>query len=296
MAVTLLVAVSMATFALVFASGDLATNLAGESGTPEDVARIRELYGLNKPFVLQYWNWFSAFARGDLGHSLYFDQPVATLIWQRLPTTLMLGVLGMSLSLAISLPLGVWAARRPGGLVDRSVILISMIGQSLPTFWVALVLIITFSVYVPVLPSSGLTSAASWVLPVVVLSLYSIPELVRLTRSGMITALGSDYIRTAKAMGLSRPRIDFVYALRNAIIPILGLAAAQFGGLLTGSVVVESIFAIPGAGRLAWESLLRTDLPTVQALILCFSAIYIALIVLADVLSALLDPRIRAAH
>jgi peptide/nickel transport system permease protein len=168
-----------------------------------------------------------------------------------------------------------------------------VVGQAMPAFWFALLLVIMFSVIWPILPTSGSETWQHFVMPTIVLGYFAAPAIMRLTRSGMIAALETDYIRTARAMGISPRKVLFKYALRNAVIPVVSVAAAQFGLMLAGSVVVESVFALNGAGRLAWESILRSDLPTVQALVLCFSLIYVVLTFAADVLNAWLDPRMR---
>lgn len=293
MAFLLALFLSMASFLLVFASGDPASALAGDQGRASDVERLREMYGLNRPLYEQYATWLSGLLHGDFGRSFYFEQPISTLLAGRFKITLLVGFCAISLALLFSIPLGIVAARYRGGLIDQLALFVSVIGQAMPTFWFALLLIVLFGVYFPVLPTSGADTWLHLILPSVVLSFTAIPAIVRLTRSGMMTALDSDFIRTARAMGLSPLQTLFKYALRNAVIPVVSVSAAQFGAMLAGSVVVEHIFAINGAGRLAWESVMRSDVPTIQALVLCFSLIYVALTLCADILNAWLDPRIR---
>lgn len=288
--------VSLVAFLLVFAAGDPAVKLAGEGGTAADAARIRAAYGFDRPIWVQFLAWIAAAARGDLGHSLYFDQPVSSILFGRLGTTLILGAAAILFALSLAIPLGVAAARWQNTIIDRLALLFAVIGQAMPSFWFGLLLVIIFGVMWPILPTSGSETWRHFVLPTIVLGYFSAPAIMRLTRSGMIAALETDYIRTARAMGIASRRILFKYALRNALIPVVSLSAAQFGYMLAGSVVVESIFAINGAGRLAWESILRSDLPTVQALVLCFSLIYIVLTFMADVFNAWLDPRMRLTH
>lgn len=293
MACLLTLFVSFLAYVLIFAAGDPATALAGEAATAEDAARLREAQGWNDPIVLQYARWLGGVLQGDLGQSLYFDQPVSSVLLGRFSMTAKLGALALAFALITAIPLGVIAGRWPNSIIDRIALLIAVVGQAMPTFWFALLLIILFSIHFPILPASGAETWKHFVLPTIVLGYFAMPALMRLTRSGMIAALETDYIRTARAMGLSETRILFDYALRNAALPVVSLASAQFGFALAGSVVVESVFAIHGAGRLAWESIARADLPTVQALVLCFSLFYVVLTLLADMLNAMLDPRMR---
>lgn len=232
--------------------------------------------------------------RGDFGESYYFKLPVAGLIADRLSVTMLLGVCGISFALLTAVPLGVAAAVRPNSLIDRFALFMSVAGQALPSFWFGLILIVVFAIKLGWLPPSGAATWRHFVMPTIVLGYYAMPAIMRLTRAGMLEVLSSDYIRTARAKGASETRVMFKHALRNAIIPVVSLAAVQMGFMLGGSIVVESIFALHGAGYLAWESIGRNDLPTVQALILIFSMFYIVFTFLADVLNAWLDPRMRS--
>ena len=293
LALLVAVAVSAASFGLLYLSGDPATAIVGPSGTDADIANVRRVYGFDRPIVVQYVDWLWRALQGDLGTSFFFKLPVQDLLANRLPITVTLGLCAIGFAVLLAIPLGVAAAVRPNSFVDRLALVLSVTGQALPSFWFGLMLIVLFSVIYPILPSSGTESWKSFVLPSVVLGYYATPALMRLTRSGMIEVLESDYIRTARAKGLHRSAVLFKHALRNAIIPVVSLSAAQFGFMLAGSVVVESVFALQGAGRLAWESITRGDLPTVQAIILVFSIAYVVLTLLADLLNAWLDPRIR---
>jgi peptide/nickel transport system permease protein len=294
-ALVLMVVVSFIAFMLIFAAGDPAVKLAGEAGTAADAARIRALYGFDQPIPVQFFHWITAALRGNFGHSFYFDQPVASILLNRLGTTMLLGLTSFIFALALALPLGIAAARWQNTWIDRTALVIAVVGQAMPTFWFALLLVILFSVTFPILPTSGSETWQHFIMPSVVLGYFAAPAIMRLARSGMVSALETDYIRTARAMGISPRNVVLKYALRNALIPVVSVSAAQLGYMLAGSVVVESVFAINGAGRLAWESILRSDLPTVQALVLCFSLIYVVLTFVADVLNAWLDPRMRLA-
>jgi peptide/nickel transport system permease protein len=287
--------VSMISFGLLYIAGDPAVAMAGEAASADDIAAIRKRYGFDRPLALQYLDWAGRAVSGDLGESFYFKSPVIELISERLPTTITLGLCSIVFAIVLAVPLGVAAAIRPNSLVDRLALIISVMGQALPSFWFALMLIFLLGVIFPILPISGSGSWLHFVLPTVVLGYYATPAIMRLTRTGMLEVLGSDYIRTAYAKGLNPLSVLFKHALRNAIIPVVSLAAVQFGFMLGGSIVVETVFALHGAGFLAWESIGRNDLPTVQGLILVFSLIFILLTFLSDIFNAWLDPRIRVA-
>ncbi|MEF2072922.1 ABC transporter permease [Consotaella aegiceratis] len=285
--------VSIISFSLLHLAGDPAISIAGESASPEDIQTIRVQYGFDKPLPEQYWNWLAGALHGDFGESYYFKLPVASLIADRLQVTMLLGLTSIVFALSIAVPLGVAAAVRPNSLLDRLALFLSVAGQAMPSFWFGLLLIVLFSIKLGWLPPSGSTSWRHFVMPTIVLGYYALPAIMRLTRAGMLEVLNADYIRTARAKGASARRVLFKHALRNAIVPVVSLAAVQMGFMLGGSIVVESVFALHGAGFLAWESIGRNDLPTVQALILIFSCFYIAFTLLSDLANAWLDPRLR---
>jgi peptide/nickel transport system permease protein len=294
--VALLVAltVMVLSFMLTRVSGDLAISIAGASATQQDVEIIRRAYGLDRPLVMQFLDWIGRAAVGDFGESFFFKARTADLIMERMPITLTLGLTGLAIALVVSIPLGILAAVRENTWVDRLVQFVAMIGQAMPSFWLGLILMITLGLQLGWLPISGTGSWEHYVMPGIVLSFSAIPALTRLTRSGMIQALGSDYIRTARAKGLSRLSILGKHALRNAAIPVVSIAAVQLGFMLGGSIVIETVFALHGVGFLAWESISKNDFPVVQAVVLVLALIYIGLTMAADMLNALLDPRLRA--
>jgi len=294
LAILVALTVSFISFILLFLSGDPAAALAGEGATDEDVHAIRALYGFDRPVLVQYASWLLNAISGDFGESYYFKLPVAGLLAERLSITMLLGLCGISFALLTAVPLGVMAAIRPNSLIDRFALFLSVAGQALPSFWFGLILIVVFAIKLQWLPVSGSGSWQHFIMPTIVLGYYAMPAIMRLTRAGMLEVLSSDYIRTARAKGAPEGVVMFKHALRNAIIPVVSLAAVQMGFMLGGSIVVESIFALHGAGYLAWESISRNDLPTVQALILVFSMFYIVFTFLADVLNAWLDPRMRS--
>jgi peptide/nickel transport system permease protein len=282
-------------FALTRLSGDLAISIAGPNATAEDIAQVRKNYGLDRPLPVQFADWVGHAATGDLGESYFYKGSVAGLIGERLPVTLTLGLVGLAIALAVALPLGIVAALHEGTAIDRLASLIAMIGQAMPSFWLGLVLMITLGLKLQWLPISGTGSWENYVMPGVALAFTGIPALMRLTRAGMIEALGADYIRTARANGLGGTSIVLKHALRNAAMPVVSIAAVQFGFMLGGSIVIEVVFALHGIGYLGWESILKNDFPVVQAVVLLLAIIYVGLTLLADLLNAVLDPRLRAA-
>ncbi len=293
LAILVSLVVSALVFSLLYLTGDPATALAGENATDKDIEAIRAAYGFDRPIWMQYLSWLGNAIQGDFGQSIYFRLPVTDLILDRLPVTMTLGVTAITFAIVLAIPLGVLAAMYPNSIIDRAALLLAVVGQAMPSFWFALMLIVLFAFIWPVLPASGSDGWTSFVLPTIVLGYYATPAFMRLTRTGMLDVLSSDYIRTARAKGLRPGRVLFKHALRNAIVPVVSLAAVQFGFMLGGSVIIETVFALHGAGYLAWESISRSDFPTVQAILLLFALFYIVLTFLADLLNAWLDPRIR---
>lgn len=281
-------------FALTRLSGDLAVSIAGPNATAEDVATIRKNYGLDRPLPMQFLEWAANAASGDFGRSYLYRAPVAGLIKDRLPITIGLGLSGLTIALLTAIPLGILSAMREGSLLDRAIGLIALIGQAMPSFWLGLVLIIGFGLKLQWLPISGVDTWDGYILPGIVLAFSAIPALLRLTRAGMIEALASDYIRTARAKGLSTASVVLKHALRNAAMPVVSVAAVQLGFMLGGSIVIETVFALHGVGYLAWESISKNDFPVVQAVVLLLAMIYVGLTLLADMMNAVLDPRLRA--
>ncbi len=292
-AASVMLTVAVLSFMLLHLSGDLATAIAGAESTSADIEKIRAQYGLNRPITTQFFDWLGAAARLDFGRSFYFQNTVMELIGERLPITLKLGAVALLLAVAVAIPLGVLAAIYRDSWVDRLALMIAVVGQAMPNFWFALTLILIFAVGLQWLPVAGNESWLHFVLPAIALGYYAMPSLMRLTRAGMLDVLGSDYIRTARAKGLSPARVIFKHALRNAIIPVVALAAVELGFMLGGSVVIESVYSLQGLGQLAWDSIARNDYPVVQAVVLIIASFYIALTFAADVLNAALDPRMR---
>jgi ABC-type dipeptide/oligopeptide/nickel transport system permease component len=294
-AISVALTVSVVAFLLLHMSGDLAMTIAGPEASPAQVEVIRHQFGLDRPMPLQYLDWLWRALHFDFGNSFYFRDSVISLVASRIPITLTLGAISLLISLAVAVPLGVVAAVYSGTWIDRLALSFSVIGQAVPTFCLGLGLIIVFSVNLRWLPVSGTATWQGYILPSVALGWYAIPAVMRLSRNGMLEVLSADYIRTARAKGLAPGMVIFKHALRNAIIPVVALAAVQFGFMLGGSIVVEAVFSMQGLGHLAWEAIARNDFPVVQAVVLILALLYVMLTFLADVANAFLDPRIRLA-
>ena len=292
-AVLVAITVSVIGFALLRVSGDLAADLAGEDATPAEIAEVAALYGLDRPLHEQYLTWATNALGGDLGQSLFTNEPVMDLILERVGVTILLSLYSLFLALAIAIPLGVLAAIRANTAIDRAALGVAVFGQAIPNFWFGLILIYLFGVVLRWLPISGSSSFAHFILPTVALGTAVMPALMRLTRTGMLEVLEADFIRTARAKGLSPVAIFFKHALRNAILPVVSLSAVSLGFLLGGSVIVETVFALNGIGLLAYESILRSDFPVVQSILVFVSLAYIVLTLASDLINARLDPRIR---
>jgi peptide/nickel transport system permease protein len=291
--IVVMFSVSIITFALTNTAVDPARAIAGDSATPDDVEAIRKAYGFDRSIVERYGMWLADAARGDFGMSYRQKRPVWAVVAERLPVTITLGCLGFAFALLLALPLGILAALRPNSWIDRFALGLALIGQAMPSFWFALLGIVLFSVTLGWLPASGSDTLKCFVLPSIVLGYYAAPTIMRLTRAGMLDVLQSDYIRTARAKGLLPARIVLKHALRNAVLPVVSVAAVQFGFMLGGSVVIETIFAMQGVGYLAWESISLSDLPVVQAIVLILAVFYVVLTLVADLTNAWLDPRLR---
>lgn len=287
------ITVSVVSFMLLHFSGDLAISIAGPDSTAEQVEQIRIDFGLDRPIVYQYLDWLWSALQLDFGRSYYFQDSVMSLISERMPVTLTLGAISLALATVIAIPLGVVAAIKQDTWVDRLALTIACIGQAMPSFWFGLTLIVIFAVNLHWLPAGGSSTWQHFVLPSIALGYYATPAMMRLTRTGMLEVLSSDYIRTARSKGLSETSVVFKHALRNAVIPVVALAAVELGFMLGGSIVIESVFSLKGLGQLAWDAISRNDYPVVQAVVLIIAVFYILLTLLADVLNAMLDPRLR---
>jgi peptide/nickel transport system permease protein len=292
-AVLVAITVSVIGFSLLRLSGDLAQQLAGDDAQPAQIAEVARRYGLDQPLYVQYFDWAGNALSGDLGRSLFTNESVAQLISERLGVTVQLAFMSIIFAVSVAVPLGVLAAVRSNTWIDRLALSLAVFGQAIPNFWLGLILIVLFGVTLQWLPITGSDSFAHFILPTVTLGFTVMPSFMRLTRSGMLDVLEADYIRTARAKGLSPASVIFKHALRNAILPVVSLIAVSLGFLLGGSVIVESIFALNGIGFLAFQSIVRADFPVVQSIVVFISFAYIVLTFLSDAINAWLDPRIR---
>lgn len=288
-----LFATSIIAFLLVHLTADPASTMAGEGASASDLEVIRETYGFNRPLYVQYTAWLLDLLQGDFGRSYYLRRDVSEILAERIPVTVTLGVSALCFSIVVSLTLGVCAALRPNSMIDRFALWLAVAGQALPSFLVAIGLMYVFGVYMRLLPISGVSDWTGYILPVVALGYYSTPSLMRLTRAGMLEALQSDHVRTARAYGLSPWRVTIRHALRHAILPVVSVAAVELGFMLGGSIIVESVFSLKGLGYLAWESIQRADIQVIQSILLLVAASYAVLTLCADLLNAALDPRVR---
>jgi peptide/nickel transport system permease protein len=281
--------------------GDPAAILAGDAANTEQIAHIRTSLGLDRPILVQFGIWFANLMQGNLGESFYYKTGVATLIGQRLEPTLSLAALTIAIAVLVSVPLGVLAAWRFGGWLDRALMGFSVVGFSVPVFVLAYILIYVVSLKLGLLPVQGYQRIADGVgpwlyhllLPSVTLSVLYIALIARVTRASVMEALGEDYIRTARAKGLPEARILLRHALANAAIPIVTVIGIGIALLIGGVVVTESVYAIPGLGRLTVDAVLARDFPTIQGVILFFSFVYVLVNLLVDLSYVFLDPRIR---
>ena len=280
---------------------DPAAVIAGDNATTEQVAQIRTQLGLDRPMVEQFFIWSGKVLRGDLGESFFFKKTVASLIGERIEPTLSLALFTMVLAVLIAVPLGVLAAHRQGSWIDRIVMGFSVLGFSMPSFVVAYLLIYLFAVWLNWLPVQGYQRIAEglggWarglILPSMTLSVIFVALIARMTRTSMLEVLSEDYIRTARAKGQSERKVLFRHALRNAAVPIVTVSGLAVALLIGGVIVTESVFTIPGLGRLTVDAVLARDYPTIQAVILLFSFVYVMINLTVDMMYTLLDPRIR---
>ena len=275
--------------------GDPAYIMLGPDADQAQIAALRAQLGLDHSLAQQYATYLSNVVRLDFGQSFRLDADSMSLVLQRVPATVQLASTALLLSLLIGLPLGVIAALRANTWIDRAISVFSLLGQSTPSFWLGIVMILVFARGFQILPSAGSGSWAHLVLPTITLALPFLAILVRLTRSGLLEVVHEGYVQTARAKGLTEPTVVLVHALRNALIPIVTVVGLQFGALLGGTVIVETVFAWPGVGRLLIDSIGRRDYGVVQASILLVATIFVGINLLVDLIYGFLDPRVRLA-
>jgi peptide/nickel transport system permease protein len=294
--------VALLVFSLLYiAPGDPAAVIAGDQASPADVERIREALGLDQPFLVRFGGWVWQILNGDLGMSIFTNLPVTALMAQRFEPTLSLMVVTLSFTVVVAVPIGVLAAWKAGSFIDRTIMAFAVFGFSVPVFVIAYLLAFLFGLELEWLPVQGYTpiSEGVWpwiqnlILPALALGCVYIALIARTTRAAMLEVLQQDYIRTARAKGMGQPGILFIHALKNASVPIVTVIGIGIALLIGGAVVTESVFAIPGLGRLTVDAILRRDYPLIQGLVLLFSFVYVLVNLAIDLLYTLLDPRIR---
>jgi len=287
---------SVVVFILARATGDPLHLILPMSATQEEYAEARRYLGLDRPYVEQYLSFVGKAVRGDFGMSLRARRPVGELLRERLPNSVSLAVFAMGVSLAIAFPLGVMAAVKKGTGLDRAAQVIAVLGQSLPTFWVAIVLVEFIAGRLQWLPAGGNESFASYILPGFTLGWFVVAGMMRLLRSAMLEVLDSEYVKLARVKGVVESQVIWVHALKNALVPVVTFAGIYFAILVTTAIVVETVFAWPGLGRLAYEGISSRDFPVIQAVVLTTAAIVAVVNLGVDCLYAVIDPRIRYAR
>jgi peptide/nickel transport system permease protein len=294
--------VALFVFSLLYiAPGDPAAIIAGDQATPADVERIRASLGLDRPFLVRFFDWLWHVLNGDLGTSIFTNLPVTHMIAQRIEPTMSLMALTLTLSLSCAIPLGVIAAWKHGTFLDRFIMMTAVFGYSTPVFVVGYLLAYFFALRLDWLPVQGFTSISqglfpflrNLILPAVALGLVYMALIARITRATMLDVLAQDYVRTAKAKGVGQRGILFIHSLKNAAVPIITIVGIGFAALIGGAVVTESVFAIPGLGRLTVDAILRRDYPVIQGVVLMFSCVYVLVNLAVDLLYTVFDPRIR---
>ncbi len=296
--IPVLIGVSIFVFFLIHITpGDPAMLMLGEQAPPEQLETMREQMGLNDPLPVQYINWMSRAVRLDFGRSLRSRKPVITEIVERLPNSGVLAVSAITLSVIIGIPIGVLSAAKPNSFFDNLFTIITFTAVGMPVFWQGLMLIIIFSVMLGWLPSSGMMPDIRYfILPTVALSTVTIANITRITRSTMLDVLKEDYVRTARSKGVNENRVIYQHALRNALIPVVTIIGLQFGALMAGAVLTETIFAWPGVGRMVVDAIRTKDFPLVQGTIMVFAIIYALVNLIVDLLYGLLDPRLQTKY
>ncbi|MEL7444919.1 MAG: ABC transporter permease [Pseudomonadota bacterium] len=312
-AVALLIAVIIFNFILLsLVPGDIAETLAGEAGgaSPEVMEQIRKSYGLDQPFYVQLFNYVTRVLQGDLGTSYYFNVPVTELILERVGPTLLLVTTALLIAIVVGTLLGVIAAQNPNGWFSHLVTILALVGFSAPVFWTAFMLIVLFVSILGILPLTGMVNPTTesgtlkWylevahhlVLPSLSLASVYVAQYSRLARASMMDILGSDYIRTARAKGLSQRKVIYKHGLRNAVIPVITIAGLQFSYIFSGAVVIETVFNWPGLGTLALDAILRSDTPTIMGILFFSALVVIVFNLLTDMACRIADPRIRSSR
>lgn len=287
-----LLMLSVIVFGLARLSGDPASLMAPMEATKEDLANLRASMGLDKSLPEQYWIFLSNAVQGDFGQSIKWNRSAAEMILERFPATIILSITSMLFGLALAIPVGIWSAVKRDTWFDSLGKVIALIGQSMPTFWFGILLILVFALYLRLLPTSGYGLGAHLVLPTVTLGFFVAASIMRITRSAMLDALEADYVRTARSKGVPEWRVVLVHALKNGAIPILTITALQAATILRGAVVTETVFSWPGIGKIAIDAVYGRDFPLVQASVMFMGVVFLAVNFLVDIAYLALDPRI----
>ena len=285
--------VSIVVFAMIFLSGDPAVLMLPPESSEEEVARFRHAYGFDDPFLVQYGRFIGKALKGDFGKSLRYNQPAINLVLERLPATLQLSTFAMLLAVLFSIPLGIIAALKRNSIVDYISSFLAVIGQSMPNYWLGFLLVYLLAIKLHLLPTSGGPGLRFVILPAFTIAFNLMALITRMTRSTMLEVMGEDYVRTARAKGLTEFMVVIGHALRNAILPIITIVGLQFGYILGGAVVIETIFAWPGLGLLTIQAIYNRDYPLVQAAVLFLTLSFVVINLLVDVSYQFIDPRIR---
>lgn len=300
--IPVMLVVALTVFSLLFlAPGDPATMIAGDQASAADIDRIRQSLGLDQSFLVQFGSWLWRLVHFDLGNSVFTGQPVTSLMAERVGPTLSVMLLTLILSIAIAVPLGVVAAWKSGSWIDRAIMSVSVVGFSVPLFVVGYILAWVFALKLQWLPPQGYTPLSEgvgpWlqrlILPAITLGFVYIVLIARITRASMLEVLQQDYVRTARAKGLGPRKVLFLHALKNGAVPVITVIGIGFAALIGGTVVTETVFTIPGMGRLTVDAILRRDYPVIQGLVLVFSFVYVLVNLAVDLIYTLVDPRIR---
>jgi peptide/nickel transport system permease protein len=280
-------------FVLSRLSGDPVALMMGDVVTAEDLARMRAALGLDKPLLEQYRIFLGNAVQGDFGNSLTYRQPASSLILHRFPATIQLGLTAMAIAVAVAVPAGVWSAIRRDGVFDRFGKVVALLGQSMPGFWLGLMLILLFAVTLRLLPAGGREGPRSVILPAITLGVFPMAAIMRLTRSSLLDVLDSEYVKMARIKGLPEYVVVLKHALKNGAIPVVTLTGLQLAGFLTGSVIAETVFAWPGVGKLAVDAVFARDFNVIQASVSMVAVVFLGLNLAVDLVYAYLDPRIR---
>lgn len=292
--IPVVIGVSIIVFSIIrLIPGDPARALAGVNATPEFIEQVREQYGLNDPIHVQYWNFVSGLVRGDLGTSTFSNRPVTTEIRERFPRTLVLASVSLVLATLIGVSAGIVSATRRNSIFDNASMFVALVGVAAPVFWMALMLQLLFAVQLRVLPATGMGGVEHLILPSITLGMASAALMARITRSSVLDVLRQDYITTARAKGVAERMVIYKHALKNALIPVVTVLGLQFGILLGGAVLTETVFAWPGVGRLLVDAILRRDYPVVQGTVMLLAFLFVLINLVVDIIYAFLDPRIH---